>query len=188
MAKSKTQTGKTKPKLDPKYGRNEKGHFAKGNQIQRLTAKDILGNNKKYETPEDLLNKALEYFEYIDNNPSVSHEITTTNKGSQTTKEIYKKNPYTIDGLCVFLKLTTLKHYRKRSEFLPVFNYIDKVIYNQKFSGATRGDFSATIIARDLGLVDKTDNKNENTNTNTEMTPEERDRRIKELEKKMKRK
>ena len=131
--------------------------------------------------------KQKRLFEYIDNNPSVSHEITTTNKGSQTTKEIYKKNPYTIDGLCVFLKLTTLKHYRKRSEFLPVFNYIDKVIYNQKFSGATRGDFSATIIARDLGLVDKTDNKNENTNTNTEMTPEERDRRIKELEKKMKR-
>jgi len=168
-----------------KEGRNSKGHFAKGNQIQRLTAKDILGNNKKYETPELLLDRCLDYFEDVDNNPSVSHEITTTNKGSQTTKEVYKKNPYTLEGLCVFLRLYSLRDYRGRPEFSQVFSFIDKVIYNNKFSGASRGDFSATIIARDLGLTEKTDNKNENINTEAKMTDEERDRRIEELRRKM---
>ena len=171
----------------PRKEETTKAQFEKGNQIQRLTARDILGNNKKYETPELLLDRCLDYFEDVDNNPSVSHEITTTNKGSQTTKEVYKKNPYTLEGLCVFLRLYSLRDYRGRSEFSHVFSFIDKVIYNNKFSGASRGDFSATIIARDLGLTERTDNSNNNTNTNTEMTPEERDRRIAELEKKMRR-
>ena len=169
-------------KRKTKEGRNEKGHFAKGNQIQ-LTARDILGNNKRYETPEAMLDRCLDYFDSIDQSPSVSHEITTTNKGTQTTKEVYKKNPYTLFGLTLFLGLTTLRHYRDRSEYSQVFEYIDKRIYDQKFSGASRGDFSATIIARDLGLTDKTESKNET--TVIEMTDEERERRIEELKRKM---
>ena len=34
---------------------------------------------------------------------------------------------------------------------------IEKTIYKQKFDGATAGSFNANIIARDLGLKDKTD-------------------------------
>jgi hypothetical protein len=164
-----------------KEGRDEKGRFAKGNQIQRLTAADLLGKKPRFKTPDDLLQKCLDYFDYVDNNPSVSHEIITSGD-KQTTKEVYKKNPYTWEGLCVYLGMSTLKYYKTKTEFDPVFEYLDKRIYNQKFEGASRGDFNATIIARDLGLRDK----QEVEKTTIKLDGEDRDKRIKELLKKAK--
>ena len=34
---------------------------------------------------------------------------------------------------------------------------VEQIIYNQKFAGATAGLMNPNIIARDLGLSDKTD-------------------------------
>ena len=164
-----------------KEGRDEKGRFAKGNQIQRLTARDLLGKKPRFKTPDDLLQACYDYFDYVNNNPSVSHEIITSGT-KQTTKEVYKKNPYTWEGLCVFLGLSSLRYYKGKAEFEHVFTYIDKMIYHNKFEGASRGDFNATIIARDLGLRDK----QEIEKTVTKLSGEERDKKIKELLKKAK--
>jgi hypothetical protein len=43
---------------------------------------------------------------------------------------------------------------------MEVITRIDKYIYNQKFEGAAAGFLNPNIIARDLGLADKTDNNN----------------------------
>jgi len=67
--------------------------------------------------------------------------------------------PYTLTGLFVFLDIdkSTWAEYKKREDFTPITTRIEAIMYTQKFEGASVGAFNASIIARDLGLVDKTD-------------------------------
>lgn len=43
--------------------------------------------------------------------------------------------------------------------YLVVIARIEDIVYNQKFSGAASGFLNPNIIARDLGLADKTESK-----------------------------
>lgn len=66
----------------------------------------------------------------------------------------------TIDGLCLFIGITdqTLYNYKERGEdFLDVITLAEKVIKHQKFTGAAADLLNPNIIARDLGLRDKSD-------------------------------
>jgi hypothetical protein len=85
--------------------------------------------------------------------------------------------PYTLEGLCLyldcsisyfrvfkarFLKEEEGKEYSKeelklREGFATVISRIEQTCYRQKFDGAAVGNFNANIIARDLGLRDKTE-------------------------------
>jgi hypothetical protein len=66
----------------------------------------------------------------------------------------------TIAGLCLFLDIdtTTWSLWRKnRSDLFSVITRVEQVIYQQKFSGAASDLLNANIIARDLGLSDKSE-------------------------------
>jgi hypothetical protein len=45
------------------------------------------------------------------------------------------------------------------TQYLPIIRVIKKIIETNQFDGATVGIFNQNIIARKLGLVEKTDNK-----------------------------
>ena len=64
----------------------------------------------------------------------------------------------TIDGLSRFLHINynTWLLYKKREDFIEVTRDIESVIYEQKFTGASADLLNSNIIARDLGLIDKT--------------------------------
>lgn len=123
-----------------------------GNQFYKL-AKNT-GRPKSY-TPEEFLLKCNEYFDYVDSNPykKKKYEIY---KGE--TKEYIEevKQPYTIEGLCIFAGINTLtfRNYENQKDFLTVITYARDRIYNNKLSGATDGTFNANIVIRDLGLKD----------------------------------
>jgi len=51
----------------------------------------------------------------------------------------------------------TWKNYKETDDFMLIIRRIEKVIYSQKFEGAGADLLNANIIARDLGLKDKTD-------------------------------
>lgn len=136
----------------------------KGNQFWKLADPECLGRPPMFETQSELWEKAKLYFQECDENPMQKDEVTTTEKGSYY-KTINYKIPYTWEGLYVFLGVSNLDRYKKLEEFIGVTTHIDNVIRNQKYSGAAAGLFNANIIARDLGLVDKTENKNKNTTT-----------------------
>ena len=65
----------------------------------------------------------------------------------------------TITGFCLFADIsdTTWENYCKEKDFIAVTKWIKDVIYSQKFEGAAAGLLNSNIIARDLGLKEKTE-------------------------------
>jgi hypothetical protein len=58
----------------------------------------------------------------------------------------------------LFVDIHSLRDYKKNPDykgFSQVITKIEKVIYNQKFTGAAAGFLNPNIIARDLGLAEK---------------------------------
>lgn len=115
------------------------------------------GRPRKLKSPTELWVKACEYFEWIDNNPIEKNDF----KGKDNEEVTYKlAKPYTLHGLCLFLNIdpdTWNDYKKKRKEFSGVIRVCEQIIRTQKFEGAAAGIFQHNIIARDLGLVDKTD-------------------------------
>jgi len=75
--------------------------------------------------------------------------------------------PMTIGGLCIFLDVHAeyLAGFesdldletQEGKDFSQIVKAIRQIIYEQKFAGATAGLMNPNIIARDLGLKDKSE-------------------------------
>lgn len=123
------------------------------------------GQAQKYETAEHLLDSAFKYFEWADNTP-ITEKKGTHHQGTPLTLETPKIRPYTLAGLRLFLDISepTWLSYRKSkdAEFRAAVETVDTIIRQQKFEGAAAEIFNANIIARDLGLADKSEVSGEN--------------------------
>ena len=118
------------------------------------------GRKRTFKNPKEIWELACDYFAYIDSNPFVI-------KGSGNKIKEKKQRPYTIEGLCVHMNIVKTTWYKYKSElpeddpqkalFEEICEYIDQIIYDQKFSGAAIGEFHHQIIARSIGLVEKVD-------------------------------
>lgn len=146
-----------------------------GNRFWELRSKH--GRGKLFETPELMWQAACEYFEWCENNPLMEVEQA---KGSPKSEkdddgniswspnliELPKMRPFTLQGLCFYLNCNTAyfrsfkaQERAQKEDFSTIIAEIEETIYNQKFSGAAAGFLNANIIARDLGLADKTENQ-----------------------------
>lgn len=125
-----------------------------GNQFWK--ARSSHGRKPIFESPEQLWEAAVEYFEWVENNP-LNEEKLFCYQGRVTRGTVYKMRAMTIDGLSLFLDITdeTWRQYRKKDGFSGVTARIDKIIKAQKFAGAAADLLNPNIIARDLGLKDK---------------------------------
>ena len=127
-----------------------------GNQYWKLRSKH--GANRKFTNPEDLWEKACEYFQWVEDNPLLE-EKAFAYEGVISKDSITKMRAMTIDGLTFYLGITheTWLAWRKRKDLSLVVSEIDRVIRDQKFSGAAAGLLNSNIIARDLGLRERTE-------------------------------
>lgn len=123
-----------------------------GNQFWKLRSEH--GRDMIFSSPEILWEEAVKYFEWCEENPWVQQNWVGKD-GDEVQKNHIR--PLTLTGLCVFLDISemTLREYGKRQDFVAVYTRIEQIIRTQKFEGAATGFFNASIIARDLGLVDK---------------------------------
>ena len=148
----KTVVKKTVPKPKPAASQGA----PKGNQFWMMRATH--GRPKKFKTPNDLWIAACEYFKWCEANPLIEVDF----KGKDADRvEIPKMRAFTWQGLELFIDIDRLRDYKTNPEykgFSPIVTRIEKIIYEQKFTGAAAGFLNPNIIARDLGLVDKTDN------------------------------
>lgn len=135
----------------------------KGNQFWKNRSKH--GRKMLFESPELLWEAACEYFIWCDENPLIEIDF----KGKDATEvKLPKMRAYTLHGLCIYLDCSTAyfrtfkqeqKNKESSKDFLSVVTRIEEVIYEQKFTGAAAGFLNPNIIARDLGLADKTESK-----------------------------
>jgi len=136
----------------------------KENQFWKLRSKH--GRDKLFETPEILWEAATEYFEWCDNNPLMECQAKTVSNGngagsSVEMVQLPRLRAYTLMGLCLYLDCNEA-YFRQfkdneKKDFSTVLERIEKTIYTQKFTGAAADLFNANIIARDLGLKDRSD-------------------------------
>jgi hypothetical protein len=132
--------------------------FQKGNKF--WLARSSHGRNPIFSDPEQLRNACYEYFEWVEENPLLEEKIFHS-QGMITKDTVTKMRAMTISGLCLFLDIceNTWANYKKQPDFLSITLEVEKVIYNQKFAGASADLLNANIIARELGLADKQQNE-----------------------------
>lgn len=109
-----------------------------------------------YQTPESLREAAIEAFDWMHKHPK-RRQVTAHYKGSFVRTYETLERPFSFHGLSMVLGIsyTGLQNYRERKEFSEVMEWIDGVIYTQKFEGAAVGTLNANFIARDLGLAER---------------------------------
>jgi hypothetical protein len=128
----------------------------KGNKFWE--ARSSSGRNPIFKDPDQLWDSCVEYFEWVEANP-LKEEKATQFQGEFIKDTVDKMRAMTIGGLCIFLDICqdTWHNYREKEDFIVVTKKAEEIIRNQKFSGAAADLLNANIIARDLGLTDKTE-------------------------------
>lgn len=121
-------------------------------------ARSSHGRKPIFDTPEDLWDAAVEYFQWVEDNPLYEDKVTSY-QGDNKHEPVAKMRAMTLDGLTIFLDISTQTWYDycKRKDYIEVTHAIEKVIRSQKFAGAAADLLNANIIARDLGLADKSE-------------------------------
>ena len=125
-----------------------------GNQFWRARAKH--GRDLIFKDPETLWASCCEYFEWVEANPLFEDRLFAY-QGEVTHEPAAKMRAMTLDGLCIFLGISfqTWLNYRTRKDFLDIIGRVENIICVQKFTGAAAGLLNPNVIARDLGLADK---------------------------------
>lgn len=105
-----------------------------------------------------MLQEACEdYFQWCEDNPLLE-EKAFCYEGSITTHDSPKVRALTINGLTLFIDVTE-RQWREwrntRQDLVPVIEWAETVIRDQKFTAAAAGLLNANIISRDLGLADR---------------------------------
>ena len=140
------------PTRDPANGR-----FLPGNRFWE--ARSTAGPKPTFSNPDDLWRACCEYFQWVDENPLWEDKISAY-QGIVKHEPVAKMRAMTIAGLCLFLDISVVawKNWRKeRPDLVAVVEKVEAVITSQKFAGAAADLLNANIIARDLGLADKSE-------------------------------
>ena len=118
---------------------------------------------KNIPTPEALYKYFERYKKYTKANPK--KENFYNNKEDKQVS-VNREVPYTWNGFQIWLRhnliIAKLEDYKvntqgRYSEYTEVVELIEHEIYQDKIQGATAGIYNANIVARDLGLRDKTE-------------------------------
>lgn len=126
----------------------------KGNRFWEARTKH--GRDKLFASSDALWEACCEYFEWVEENPLWENKVAQF-QGGVVDMPVAKMRAMTISGLCIFLDITreTWSQWRKQDDFSDIVTRAEEVIYSQKFAGAAADLLNANIIARDLGLADK---------------------------------
>ena len=140
----------------------------KGNRYHLLRERS--GKEKLFPTPESLLDACVEYFEWVEENPLIESKIVSY-QGVSTLEELPKMRAMTIAGLCNHLGIVTQTWdlYKKREDYIGICSQVEQIIWAQKFEGASADMLNASIIGRELGLMDK--QQVDNISSDGSMTP-----------------
>jgi len=127
-----------------------------------------MGRPRKIKSPEHLAELARDYFKWVDEHPIITYEVIRGGNRGGEVVPVQKDRPYTWAGLEDYINdrvgLTTLDDYKTNyrnafPDYAPVVRSIGAKMFRQKFEGATVGMFQHNIIAMELGLANKVEQK-----------------------------
>ena len=148
-------------------GKDDAGLFLPGNRFWE--ARSSHGAKPKFANGDDLWSACCEYFEWNASNPLYEAKAFAF-QGAVTVENLPKMRAMTIGALCLFLDITrtTWDEWKtSRSDLSDIITRAEAIIFAQKFEGASADLLNANIIARELGLADKSDH----TSSDGSMTP-----------------
>ena len=127
-----------------------------GNRFWEARSKH--GRNPIFSSPEQLWEACCEYFEWVEQNPLYESKPFAY-QGVVVQEAVAKMRAMTISHLCIFLDISMpcWLDYKKKKDFSNIVNNVEEIIRTQKLQGAAADLLNANIIARDLGLADKSD-------------------------------
>lgn len=144
----------------------------------------VPGHSVKIDNADVLYTLAIEYFEFIDETCMTTNNEKKTSKKSDLfgpktdieTKKRYNERPYQIRGFCAFsginfnyfngLKARMMEKADRPNispeekerclSIVACWEWVQDCIYNQKYEGGITGAFNPMLVARDLGLQERT--------------------------------
>lgn len=121
-------------------------------------ARSSHGRAPIFASPDELWTACCEYFDWVEANPLYEAKAFSF-QGTSWLESLPKMRAMTLSGLCIFLDIgrRTWDDYRERQDFVPVTTRVDEIIKTQKFQGAAADLLNPNIIARDLGLSEKSE-------------------------------
>lgn len=136
--------------------RDEAGRFLPGARFWE--ARSSAGRSPKFADGDALRTSCIEYFEWVNENP-LGEEKLFSYEGRIVRGESGKMHAMTLKGLCLFLDISfqNWTEYKARPNYSDICEWVEGVIFTQKFTGAAAGLLNPSIIARELGLADKTE-------------------------------
>jgi len=113
-----------------------------------------------FKTPQMLEEACLDYFKWVEDNP-LWEDTVMSYQGEVKHVPVAHMRAMTIDGLCIFLDIirSTWDTFRVRQGFSDIVTRTEATIRSQKFAGAAADLLNANIIARDLGLAEKSEER-----------------------------
>lgn len=126
-----------------------------------------LGRPPKYDTPERLWNKFVEYCKWCDDNP-IELPAKVIFKGTKSTIEernegkTTARTPYLLSGFMVWAKIANWTDFKKSKtnqsgDFPRVIRAIEDTIQTQQVSGAMVGLYNSNLTARLNGIKENAD-------------------------------
>lgn len=123
-------------------------------ELYNKTYGDIvtLNNRHKY-TPEQVFDMAIRYFTWAEENHIQAAE-TASFQGDVYESRVYKPRVFTVNGFSLYLGVTeaAVSKWRKEPGFCDVMEFVDKVIYEQKFQLAANNMINAGFIGKEIGV------------------------------------
>jgi len=135
----------------------ETGRFLPGNKF--WLARSSHGVKPKFESADELRDSCHQYFQWVEDNPLYEAKAFAF-QGVVKVENLPKMRAMTLRGLCLFIDVTreTWGEWKKsRPDLSDVQREAEEIIYSQKFAGAAADLLNASIIARDLGLAEKSE-------------------------------
>jgi hypothetical protein len=132
------------------------------NRRRHKVAASVLGRRPIFKEADKLWEACVEYFCWVEDNPLIE---TKAFQLKHEVRIVYlpKMRAMTVGGLCLFLNISgeiwrgwkTEGHPRYRADLVGVIRQVEQVIFEHKYAGVATGLLAASIISRELGLMQR---------------------------------
>jgi hypothetical protein len=134
--------------------------FEKGNQLWLLASHKVLAR-RRWKHPAELLEELVEYFLWMEANPLEESKLVSF-QGVSALEGVPKMRAVSLQSMRGYLGIgkTKWEHMRKGNDlvgFAEVVEWAEEMMHSINFEGANAGLLNPMLIARQLGLADRTE-------------------------------